>query len=205
LKYHVVKALNRLRKNYPGLEFKPDRVNAALIDESRSYYQILQVMYHQEAGKGGSQAGLLQKALEEKLDHNLERIFRLLALRYGPDDIYSAYQGYVSFRRDLRASAVEFLDNVLGKDLKKYIFPIVDQLSMELTIRRGQHLFDLRIDSYAEGLEMLIKGRDAWLKACAMYASGPNQPQNLQPLIEAAKGDPNLIVRETAELISAAR
>jgi ATP/ADP translocase len=202
LKYHVVKALNRLRKNYSGLYFRQEKVNTALIEESRSYYQILQILYFHYGGSSKSSAKLLQKALEEKLDQNLERIFRLLALRYGPNDIYSAYQGFVSSRKDLRASAVEFLDNVLGKELKKYLFPIVDQNSVELTIRKGKHLFDLHIGDFEQGLEILVKGRDPWLKACAIYAAGPKPTPALQILIEEAKGDPNPIVKETAELVS---
>lgn len=202
LKYHVVKALNRLRKNYSGLYFKQERVKAAIIEESSSYYQILQILCRQRAGNEGSPSRLLQKALEEKLDQNLERIFRLLALRYEPDDIYNAYQGFVGSRKDLRANAVEFLDNVLAKDLKKYLFPIVDQDSVETTVRRGRQLFDLHIRDIDQGLELLIKGRDAWLKACAMYAAGASPPQALRPIIEEAKLDPNPIVRETAELVS---
>jgi ATP/ADP translocase/HEAT repeat protein len=203
LKYHVVKAMNRLKKNYPALEFEQDKVNEALIEESKSYYRILQIIYYQESGNGGPPARLLQKALEEKLDQNLERIFRLLALCYEPDDIYSAYQGYVSSRKDLRANAVEFLDNVLGKDLKKFIFPIVDQISAELTIRRGRHLFDLRVANMEQGLEMLIKGGDAWLKTCAIYAAAKQPLPNLLPLIEEAGRDPNPMVKETAEFASA--
>jgi ATP/ADP translocase len=204
LQHHVVKGLNRLRKNYSHLSFRQEKVNEALIKESRSYYKILQILYlDDDPNAEDPSSTLLQKALEEKLDQNLERIFRLLALRYGPDDIYSAYQGFVSSRKDLRANAVEFMDNVLGKDLKKYLFPIVDQSTVELTIRRGQNLFDLRVDDWEKGLETLITGRDPWLKACAIYASRLNPSLVKQSLIEEARKDPNPIVRETAELVSA--
>jgi len=55
---------------------------------------------------------LLRQALQERMDQKLERVFRLLGLRYPPADIYSAYSGLRSQRSDLRASAIEFLDNL---------------------------------------------------------------------------------------------
>ncbi|NIM18849.1 MAG: hypothetical protein GTO42_02340 [Candidatus Latescibacteria bacterium] len=198
LKYHVVRALSSLRSKFPDLRFKEDKVLEALIEETKSYYEILQILHVHRKTDDDPASRLLGKALEEKLDSNLERIFRLLALRYGPSDIYSAYLGIISGRKELRASAIEFLDNVLGKNLKKYLIPILDQVSIEVTVRKGQDLFQLEIKDLDHGLECLIRGDDPWLKSCALFALGESPRENLLDLAEEARKDPDPIVRETA-------
>jgi HEAT repeat protein len=47
----------------------------------------------------------------------------------------------------------------------------------------------------------LLRDEDPWLRACAIYASGPDRWPELRPLLEAARADPNRIVSETAVLV----
>jgi len=201
MKYHVIKALNYLRANYPGLRFNHEALGSALLEETESYYTILQILNLGDRTDSDADR-LLRKALEEKIDKNLERIFRLLGLTYSQRDIHGAYLGIVSRRKELHASAVEFLDNVLKKEVKKYLFPIVDSISMELRIRRGQELFGVHIADSDAALRYLIEGRDPWLKACAIFALGADASDELKNLARKSAGDPNPVVRETARLVS---
>lgn len=115
--------------------------------------------------------------------------------------MYSAYYGIVSSKKDTRASAIEFLDNVLGKNLKTYLLPFLDQVSTEAVVLKGQQLFGLRVESQEEALARLIRGRDSWLKACALYNIGGTDSQQLVKLAEEACNDPDPVVRETAQTI----
>jgi AAA family ATP:ADP antiporter len=200
LKYFVLKALNRLRATYSDLEFNERRIDDALIEETKSYYEILHIVQLQR--KSDDPAGqLLEKALKEKQDHNLEQIFRLLGLFYPAKDIYNAYLGIVSSKKVVRANAVEFLDNLLRSNVKKYILPIVDDAIVELALRRGRELFGVRFESQEQALAHLIKGRDNWLKACAIYASSKVSSPELKQLVREAVNDSDPVVRETAELM----
>ncbi|MFQ5770559.1 MAG: Npt1/Npt2 family nucleotide transporter, partial [bacterium] len=90
LRYQMIKALNKLRAQFPGLHFDK-RVDQALKDELKKYFRI-QATLHQTArsnGHDGPGFDLLQRALRERLDDHLERLFRLLGLRYPPRDIYN--------------------------------------------------------------------------------------------------------------------
>ena len=202
LRYHLVKALNKLRANYPRLRFPHENVDAALIEETKSYYeaaQILQIQRHIQ--KENAADHLLTKAVIEKQDENLELIFRLLGLRYSPKDMFNAYGAIVSHEEKVRANAVEFLDNVLQKDLKKYVFPILDHSTVEMETLKGRELFGLRIENRDQALVQLIRGRDPWLKACALFScTGAILPE-LKRLIENSRTDPDPIVRETADLV----
>ena len=88
VKYHLVKALNKLHTNYPRLRFPREKVDASLIEETRSYYAAVQILQAQrKAARSNASDQLLQTAIIEKQDENLELIFRLLGLRYPPKDM----------------------------------------------------------------------------------------------------------------------
>ena len=203
LKYFVVKGLNSLRSRYADLQFDRQRIDRVLVQETRTYYETLMVLENCRCDGPGDSMRLLQRALTEKLDQNLEEIFRLLGLRYPPKDIYGAYLGLVSNKRALRASAVEFLDNVLSGSLKKYLFPIIDEASPEAAIRRGRELFGVELTSRRDALAHLIKGSDSWLKACAIFQLAAEPEDDLMTLVREAQSDLDPVVRETASHVMA--
>jgi HEAT repeat protein len=200
LRYHVIKALNSLRANYPDLGFSHEALNGALIDETESYYAILQILTIEDRMEDDADK-LLHRALSEKIDEILERIFRLLGLSYSQKDIHGAYLGIIGHKRELRASAVEFLDNVLKKETKKYLFPIVDSITLDLRIQKGQELFGIHISNHDEALRYLIAGRDPWLKACAIFTLREDASDELRQLAREKTEDPDPVVRETARLV----
>ena len=198
LVYPLIKALNKLRVNTPALAFDPKRVDAALFREARSYYEVFQIRHL--LGLAGDEpcARLLSRALGEKQDQYLEHIFRLLALGHPPDDIYHAYLGIVSKRKALRASAVEFLDNVLDRDQKACLLPFLDPASDEAALEAGRRLFDRVFWSKDEALTHLIKGDDPWLRACAIGCIGGTGSPEVMELVRQSTDDPDPVVAETA-------
>ena len=202
VRYHVIKALNALRSRYPDLRFNSHAINGALIDETETYYAILQLLQIDNGKDAGGQ--LLQKALSEKIDQNLERIFRLLSLSYSGKDMLGAYLGITGERKELKASAVELLDNVLRKEVKKYLFPIVDTVEIESKIRAGTELFGTLIRDRNAGLDYLLKGNDPWLKTCALFSMQGDVPAELRDAVDACRRDAHPVVKETADLVLAA-
>jgi AAA family ATP:ADP antiporter len=143
------------------------------------------------------------RALDERLNLNLERIFRLIGLTYPAKDIYNAYLGIVSPRKDRQSSAVEFLDNVVGRNVKKYLFPIIDRISETVAIKRGQELFGFEVKTRGDALQRLITGSDSWLKACALYCVTEGDSEQVKQAARDAIRDPDPIVVETARLARA--
>jgi len=200
LRFRVVKALNKLKHRYPDLRIEEGRINEAFVEETRIYYEILQIAALQESGGRSDGDALLVRALDERLTFNLERIFRLLGLSYPPRDIYHAYLGIVGSDKDKHASAPEFLDNVVGRNVKKYLFPIVDRVSESVAISRGVELFGLEVKTKDDALLKLIEGDDAWLKTCALFCAMDSNTEEVRIAIRAAASDPDPVVRETARL-----
>lgn len=202
LKYYMVKALNRLRSDYPGLKFNDQRLATLVIEETRGYYEIMRTLHLQDYHDHSQPTALLCRALQERQQQYLERVFRLLGLVYPPQDIYNAYQGIVSGKKLLYANAVEFLDNLLQTNVKKYILPILDIQSVESVLEKAAQLFKIDRKDREAALLQLIDGNDNWLKSCAIYSALDHSSDKIREAIEKAAADPDPLVSETASLVA---
>ncbi len=203
IRYEVLKSLNNLRSSFPGLKLNKAYIKLKVLEEARSYYRILTALYQesiQQDGKAEIRAarGLLVRALTERLDRNLERIFRLLGLSYKAEDMMSAYRGIRSLSGDLRANAVEFLDNVLDPGLKRQLLPIVEAPSIETLIRSYDNG---NVPAERESLQYLLEGDDNWLKVCALYLVAELQERYFSEFVVKWQESSDPIVAETARLV----
>ncbi len=201
LNHHLLKALNRLRTQASHLIFDAEKVDAALVLETRSYHEILQIRDVFRKVQEDSGIRLLEKALAEKQDQTLDRIFRLLAFCYPPEDIYHAYLGIVGGKKRVRASAIEFLDNVLDREKKAYLFPFLDPVSTEAALEESRELFEGHFGNQEESLAYLIQGRDPWLKACAINCVNRTDSKELAERVWACRNDSDPLVSETAQMV----
>jgi len=201
LKYYVVKALNKLHAQHADLKFKRESIEPVLLRETKTYYEILQLLNTQKSLEKNDGFELLKRALIEKQRQNLERIFRLLGLVYPSNDIYNAYYGIISGQKRLHSNAVEFLDNLLHSDIKKFIFPILDDVAPEIVLQRAAELFGVRPRGREEALIFLIDGGDSWLRACAIYCTIGIESDELKKKVSDRKYDLDPIVKETVELV----
>jgi len=201
LKYYVVKALNKLHAQHASLKFKHELIGPVLLLETKNYYEILQLLQVHKGFDKGDGFGLLEKALIEKQGQNLELIFRLLGLVYPSKDIYNAYSGITSGQKTLYANSLEFLDNLLHSDIKKYVFPILDDITPEIVLQKAQELFGVQQKNREESLIYLIDGDDNWLRACAIYCTRTIESDNLRKKVNERLTDRDPIVKETAALV----
>jgi AAA family ATP:ADP antiporter len=203
--YDVVKGLNRLRSKQAHLNFATADLEVILIDETKIYYEVAQVEHALVATVDEESLLLLRRTLSEKRRAILERIFRLLGLIYAQRDIYNAYLGIVSGVNRRRANAVEFLDNLLRGELKRYLTPILDDPSEDAIRQRGRELYQIKIESRQAALHYLIAGRDNWLRACAVFAVRQTDSQDIRELVGKAARDRDPLVKETAQLVLSER
>lgn len=171
LRSAALKALNRLRESAPHLNYADELVIVQIHQEARQYFELSAALAPLcDARKPSTAACLLARTIEERLRQTIERVFRLLGLRYAPREIYSAYLAVSQGRGERFAAAIEFLDNVLERDLKRILLPLVD--APERLLETGQHLFGIDGRTRETALRDLIQSGDPWLAACAMAAAG---------------------------------
>lgn len=201
LRYQLIKALNKLRTRFPEIEFD-QRVDEALIDELKKYLRILATLHMTGCTDNSKKFDLLERVLQERLDEHIDRIFRLLGLRYPSKDIYNAYAATTSGNRTIRANAVEFLDNILSKDLKQILLPIVEELPADQVLLKANGFVDVPFEDCNKALESLIQDNDPLLSASTIYEIGKNDMvEEFHSLIKEAQQRENSLVQETAHLV----
>jgi AAA family ATP:ADP antiporter len=211
LRYEIIKALSKLRSNFPELRFDKQSIEARWLVEAEHFTQVLVLLYRQndsltsflqstpQNGERVKKAWtLLKGALEEKLDSTLERIFLLLGLKYLPKDMTNAYLGIKSNESRLRANSVEFLENILETKFKKILIPIVETSPKTILSFRTQEIFGKSIPSEHECFELIISGDDNWLKVCTFSLLAELNQKEFYDTIVKLKDDPDPLVKETS-------
>jgi hypothetical protein len=133
----LIDALYKIRSNRPKIHFKKKRIMAIVFSLiKRSYAVYLAGVENQSPG------GLPASAQEWKpiLDLKIKRIFDLLTLIYPAEDIVKAYQNILQGTRRSVDYSLELLDNVLDRDFKLFLFPIIEDLPPNEKARRLKKL-----------------------------------------------------------------
>jgi AAA family ATP:ADP antiporter len=182
----VLKALNHLRETAPDLKFENDFVTRQILNEARYYYELSAALepFRARERRDRTAAELLAATIEERLRRTLERLFRLLGLRYPPKEIYSAYLAVSRKAHEEATAALEFLDNTLERDLKRFLLPLLD--APENLLEHGRELFGVKSRTAEEAIRELIRSHDPWLSACAMAAAAELGLRSLVPEIQEA-------------------
>jgi ATP:ADP antiporter, AAA family len=198
LRFRIVKALNHLHQADPELTLPRAAVADRIYEEIRRYYEILSVKQSIASSRQGQASGLLAGALQERLDQELEIVFRLLGLQYPQKDIYSVFAAWKGKRNDRRNAAIEFLDNLLDKELKPVILPLLEESSVDAQLAGAEKLLGIKATASDDALRRLLALPDTWLKACALYEIGERRILTLvsECRVLATASDP--LINETA-------
>jgi AAA family ATP:ADP antiporter len=182
----VLRALSHLRETAPRLDYGETFVTEQILHEARHYFDLFSALEPFRDHKNTPTAtGLLTRALEERLQQTIERLFHLLGLRYPPEDMHAAYLAVRRRRREQFLAALDFLDTVLERPLKRVLLPLLD--SPEGLAERGRDLFGVEIRDAEAAMRDLIRSADPWLAACAMAAAAEQKLYRLAPDIAAAE------------------
>jgi AAA family ATP:ADP antiporter len=141
-------------------------------------------------------------ALLGEIDERRQRIFLLLALIYPPAVIRKARLDLEISAGEKKAHALEVLDNLLSQDLKKAIFPLIDNLTTRERARLLHALFPQPRLGCQERLRETLTQSDGktgvWTKACALYVVGKSRAAEWSPMAVLGFSDQDAVVRETA-------
>jgi hypothetical protein len=136
---------------------------------------------------GGEATSLLRKTLGEKAHKTLDRLFRLLAMRHPPKDLYAAWQALSSPNARIRANAVEYLDNILRTPQKKLVLALVEEKPTQERIERGLRDLGESGVGWPNSLARQAASDDDWLAACALHTVWATEQRDLFELIEMKK------------------
>ena len=168
IRYKVVSGLERLRREHPELTVATEPVEALATKEARRYFNFLTLHHNLFGGKKLSEDSLLSQGLLEQMARLRNRVFKLLTLLYPPADIDAARWTLENGDGRTRASASEYLDNLLSGPLRKIVLPVLEDMPREERVRRANVILKTRPRDVEETLLQLINDDDPVTAAAAI-------------------------------------
>ena len=133
----ITEALLKLRSNNPKIHIQEEIILPEIIQVIRQSYLLLFEIH--EALSVGKEKTFLAN-LESSLANTLKHIFNLLSLVYPREDIIKAYQNITTGEKKAIDYSLELLDNILKKDIKDFLLPLIDDISFEDKITQCRKL-----------------------------------------------------------------
>jgi hypothetical protein len=154
VRHAVARALSRLHAS-GDYRFDAEVIETTIREEARHFAALGQILHLRRRTGGPPRGSLSASLLQSFREESLERLFRLLGLRYDQRDIYDAYLGITSDDPTLRSSAVEFVDNLVDYGTSKYLLPLLDDATGRQAASEGRTLFGLSIRSWDGALDYI--------------------------------------------------
>jgi len=178
----ALRSLTDLKRNFPHIKFDSKVILERILREARLYQETLSTLYAQQAkgaepGPGNQESEKIVEArqglirlLEHRLENHFERIFRLLGLRYSPNDFSLFLAGNVrNSKREFQANTIEFLENLLHPTLKRVVIPIVESAMTETLTQKVLDSLNVDVPQERECFQMLLDNNDLRLKLSVFY------------------------------------
>jgi ATP:ADP antiporter, AAA family len=184
LRFKVIAALDRLRRGDAPLSFPKETLETHTLREGAHYFNYLSLYSNLVSAKSLESHDLLSKTIEQKMERTKDRIYRLLSMIYPWRDIGAAQWTLSHGDGRSRASASEYLDNILTGQLRKRIMPVVEDLPIAERVKRGNVLLKTRPRDVEETLLHLINDDDQVVAAVAIDVARQNRMWSLGDDIE---------------------
>jgi CRP-like cAMP-binding protein/HEAT repeat protein len=184
IRYKVVSALERLRREHPELTLQQEPIEKLAIQEARRFFTFLSLhdnLFGKEKLKADS---LLSQGLTEQMARLRNRIFKLLTLLYDPVDVDAARYTLEHGDARGRSSASEYLDNILSSGLRKQVLPVLEDMPRDERVRRGNVLIKTRPRDVEETLLQLINDDDPVTASAAIDVVREQKLWNLADDVE---------------------
>ncbi len=129
----LIDALDRIRCEKPGVQFREDIVETKILREIKKY--CLTFIKH-FGTKSKRKKAEKTKSLPEELNVSLMNVFKLFGFIYLREDIMRAYQNIQVGTKDSVDYAIELLDNTLKKEMREIVIPLMEDLALEERVKR---------------------------------------------------------------------
>lgn len=211
VKIEAIEALKRLKWKHKHLYIKDRLIVDKILDECNLYQSTLTVIHSQiviqykkkdktpESQEENEARVELIQLLEKRLDRQLQRIFRFLGLKYPPHDVDPIFNTILNGKEEQRIHAIEFLDNILDKQLKKELIPVTEALLIGDSSEDRYKKLNLKVFSEAECYSALLLRRDIKLKLAVLHLIEKTKNPSFRPIIASVLEDSNEKVRQKAQ------
>lgn len=193
----TARAAARLRERL-SVRVDESRVRHIIDEEIRDYYQQLAALQDLSQVAGSTGPDLLRDAISERLERAVDRIFRLLGIIYPLKAIELVHSNLKSTALTTRANAIEVLDNLLDKDFKRRLLPILEDVPRDRVLQMGAEHFRIERRAPEEWIGEFLDSRQPWLVIVALYVVAELGLSHLLDRVERHLAHTDPVARETA-------
>lgn len=172
IRFKSITAIERMSRSHPQFRAPAGVIEARLLRETGHYCDRLTLRQNLIEREAGSANSLLVRALDDKLARSMDRIFRLLALRYSARDVAAARYTLEHGDARERASALEYLDHQMTGLIRKRVMPIIDETPLSERIRHANSLLKTRARDVPDTVAQLFHDNDPVVAAAAVHFAG---------------------------------
>jgi AAA family ATP:ADP antiporter len=134
MEQELVEALYKIRADRAQVRFRKKSVQPEVLFLIRNGYDI--ALAPPGPAERGEEAPAPVSQARAALDLKLKRVFDLLTLIHPPEDIVKAYQNILQGTRKSVDYSLQLLDNLLDRELKAVLFPLIEDLPPEERAQR---------------------------------------------------------------------
>ena len=223
LRSKAIESLASLRRKNPELTVATEPVKRQIQEEAKRYLGHMVDLVaissphhlrlegpHAQWGSEGQVPTLLQQFLARRMRQGVENLFGLLELLHPPEDIRAASRSLLSGQGVLVARALEYLDNTLTGGVRRNVFSVIEDLSIEDKVHRGAQLFSLYVQDHKTTMRRLLaldleRDPDALgLVVATLYGVSIDNVEDLLPEVETlGNAEIEPLVQETVGWVAA--
>jgi HEAT repeat protein len=193
LRTQAMSAAVRIVARKPEARPEPGLISRALFREADSYLQA--IVMEREIGECSD---LLQSELRDRAEDAMRRIFCALSFSYPMQTLEIVQANLSSQDQNVRANAVEVLDNMFEADHKALILPLVDEGALKHMLDsqevKGGVIHHVRND----WLKELLGDPEPWMVVASLHTIGGFRIPGLDKLMTTCLQHEEAWVRETA-------
>ncbi len=201
IRFKVILALEEMARRFADLKVDREIIESAIMSDALLYYRRLVIFIalfgHQEKSLGHGES-LLYFALTDSMDRVKERMMWLLSLIYPTKDIRRFWAGLNSGEPNKQADAIEFLDNLLTGEIKRYVFPLFSDAPQARRFSASFGFFGMGTIDTESALRALLEQDDMWLRAATVWEIGIRGLTGFRDKIAQFLNSEHLALREAA-------
>ena len=165
VRYKIIEAIETLTREHPELALPSSAIEPLVLTETTRYYMYLTLRFNVTREDQAAGASLLVRALDDKLDRTLDRVYRLLGLIHPWRDIAAVRRSLREGDARIRARGIEYLDNLLAGAIRRRVMPIVEDLPLADKVRVANDILRSRPRDLDDTLAQLMHEADPVVSA----------------------------------------
>jgi len=169
VRFKALSALEAVVRERPDVVVNRAKLEAQAGRQTMLFFQYFSLRDNLRRGDPNADGTLIARAVDEKIERTKDRIYRLLGLMYGWKDIAGARWALERGDARARASAAEFLDNLLKGDLRKRVMLVVEEMPTAERVRRANVVIRSRPRDIEETVAQLVHDEDQAIASAAIH------------------------------------